>query len=406
MVELNDIIAAYRTARANKRRTSDQTDFELHWEKGCLRLCREINQRCLRPTAYTFVTTRPRPREVFASDMATRVLHHYIDIRLRPLLEKRLSDHTYNNRLGRGQKACQNAVISDIYEMSNGFAQDAYIIKLDLRGCFPNIVQDIAYNQLREVIEQDYKGSDKDDLLYMLRCVIFSNPTEHCRKVSGMEAWNEIEPSKSLFTKPAGIGAAIGFLIWQVAVNWYFHELDAYLESNPEIRFERFVDDIYIVARSKDALLLIPEIRERLSAIGARLNEHKFYCQHWSKGAECLGVHIKGARVYLNTRVVNNAVRAARHTGRASDTSIERVLSSLNSYLGMAKQTCGYNQITKIVNALPKGWAEYMKLNPRRMVLTAKRGHAYRERYARKFNLIPKRYGCKDTTPTLGGKAA
>ena len=87
MIELQDIIDAYIVARSNKRRTADQTDFELHWEANCVALYNEIIGRRLRPTAYTFVTMTPKPREVFASDMATRVLHHYLDIRLRPLLE-------------------------------------------------------------------------------------------------------------------------------------------------------------------------------------------------------------------------------------------------------------------------------------------------------------------------------
>ena len=407
MIELQDIIDAYLVARSNKRRTADQTDFELHWESNCVRLYHQIVYRCLRPTAYAFVTLSPRPREVFASDMATRVLHHYIDIRLRPLLEKRLSPHTFNNRIGMGQKACQNAVISDIYEMSDGFARDAYIIKVDLKGCFPNIRQDIAYSQLRKVIEEDYHGRDKDELLYLLQVCVFSYPTEHCERLAP-ERWSLIPPEKSLFTKPPGTGAAIGFLIWQVAVNWYFHDIDEWLSSIEGIRFERFVDDIYIVTRNKSmTLALLPELRRRLALLGAELNERKFYCQHYTKGVECLGAHIKLDRIYTNRRIVQRGIRKARSFRKASERSIDEVLSSLNSYIGFCKQMNGYTQAWRIYETLPSCWRKYLHFDTARVAVVPNPGYTRRERIVRKYNLIkPKRYGHKRRNPKTGGTAA
>ena len=202
VVDLIDIIQAYKRARHNKRRSSDQVEFELHWETLCLKLYNDIVNHTLRPTAYTFITDYPKAREVFASDMSTRILHHYLDMRMRPLLEARMSDHTFNNRIGMGQNACQNAVISDIYEVSNGFTEDAWIIKLDMSGCFPNIRQDIAYRQLEEVILSDYFGYDKDELIYILSVCVFSYPTYHCYRKSPRDKWSKVPGEKSLFTKP------------------------------------------------------------------------------------------------------------------------------------------------------------------------------------------------------------
>ena len=408
MIELQDIIDAYLVARANKRRTADQTDFELHWEMNCVRLYRYIVSRRLRPTAYAFVTMTPRPREVFASDMATRVLHHYLDMRLRPLLEERLSPHTFNNRIGKGQKACQNAVITDIYDMSEGFTRDdTHVIKVDLKGCFPNIRQDIAYGQLREVIEQGYHGRDKDELLYILQVCVFSYPTEHCERLTP-ERWSLIPPEKSLFTKPPGTGAAIGFLIWQVAVNWYFHDIDEWLSSIGGIRFERFVDDIYIVTNSKAmTLALLPELRRRLAALGAELNERKTYCQHYTKGLECLGTHIKMDRIYVNRRIVQRGIRKARSFRKASERGIDGVLSSLNSYIGFCKQMNGYTQAWRIWEALPSCWRKYLHFDTTRVAIVPNPGYSRRERIVRNHNLIkPKRYGHKRRNAETGGTAA
>ena len=394
MIELSDIVGAYLVARQNKRRSADQTDFELHWEQGCVRLLQQVRQRALRPTAYSFVASRPKPREVFASDMATRVMHHYLDIRLRPLMERRLSSHTFNNRRGMGQKACQNAVISDIYEMSEGYTRDAYIIKLDMSGCFPNIVQDIAYAKLREIVEQDYYGRDKDEVLYILSSCIYSYPTEHCYRLSPLTKWADIAPAKSLYNKPAGIGAALGHLIWQNAVNVYFAEIDEWMLSLPEIRYERYVDDFYIVTRDKRILAyLVPELRQRLAPLGAKLNEHKFYCQHWSKGVECLGAHIKVTRVYVNNRVIRNCFQSIGVWPKASDKHIPAVISSLNSYIGQCKQCNGFRVAMKLWDAVPQAWKKYIYLDRTKWIVKALPGHTRREILTRKFNLISSKYG-------------
>ena len=241
---LQDIIASYRLARQGSVKSPDQVEYELHWEGNCIKLCEAINSRTYQPTAYSFIVTYPKPREIFASDFSTRVLHHYLHERIVPLLENRLSKHTFNNRKGMGTSACQNAVISDMYEVSNGYTEDAWIIKMDLSGCFPNINQDIAFRQLEAVIKEDYHGRDKDDMLYILRTCVFSYPTLHANYIGDVELRKLISPEKSITTKPLGIGAAIGHLIWQMAVTYYFNDIILWLESIG-VHVNVYVDDWY-----------------------------------------------------------------------------------------------------------------------------------------------------------------
>ena len=389
MVTIGSIIEAYMAARRNKRRSADQVEFELHWEANCMHLFDDIVNHTFQPTAYTFVTDYPKPREVFASDMGTRVLHHYLDLRLRPLLEKRMSQHTWNNRIGMGQAACQNALMADIYKVSRGFTRNCWIVKVDMSGCFPNINQDIAYRQLEDVIVGDYHGDDKDELLYMLRVCIFSYPTHHCYRKSPHGKWQKIDPCKSLFNKPAGVGAAIGHLIWQNAVNYYFHEIDEWLMRNGAV-FERFVDDFCFVTDNKTSFLayVMPELRQRLAALGARLNENKFYCQHYTKGVEWLGCHIKMDRIYPNRRIINRGMQKARRMNRhIGATRVERLLSSINSYLGVCKNTNGFSQAMRIVRCLSEKWSRYVRFNRQRVCLEALPEYSHRNRIIHKFHL-------------------
>ena len=387
MITIESIIEAYKVARRNKRRSPDQVEFELHWEAKCWELYEAVVNRKVRPTAYTFITDFPKPREVFASDMGTRILHHYLDLRLRPLLELRMSPHTFNNRVGMGQAACQNSLMADIYEVSKGFTRDAWIVKVDMSGCFPNIRQDIAYKQLEEVVLKDYVGEDKDELIYMLQVCVFSYPTHHCYRKSDMSKWACIPPYKSLFGKPDGVGAAIGHLIWQNAVNYYFHEIDEWFLENG-IHFERFVDDFCFVVDNKIFLLMLPELRRRLEKLGAKLNENKFYCQHYTKGTEWLGAHIKMDRVYVNKRIVDNGMRKARHLSKSVKARhIEKLLSSMNSYLGLCKNTNGFNQAMKILGELSGDWKKYVHFNRKRVCLEALPQYSYRNRIIHQFNL-------------------
>ena len=399
-MEYQQLIEAYYLARANSRRSPDQVEFELHWEGNLLRLLNDINNRCYQPTAYTFIVLDPKPREIFASDMGTRILHHYLHVRLISLLEKRLSARTYNNRKGKGTSACQTAVITDCYELSQGYTRDAYIIKIDLSGCFPNINQDIAFRQLESVIRSDYHGSDKEDLLYILRVCIYSYPTLHCEFRGDADLRKYIAPEKSILNKPLGTGAAIGHLIWQMAVTYYFNDIILWLESL-DIRVNVYVDDWYFVVRNKTAFLayVLPELRKRLALLGATINERKFYCQHVSKGFECLGIHVKLDRIYPNTRVIKRAKRKAVELNRCiREEKIPRVLDSLNSYLGICKNTNGYNQAKAIIAKLDPRWFSYLQFNTSRCCLEALPEYNYKNRIIKKYKLYDKRRKRRDHT--------
>ena len=389
---LQDIIASYSLARQGFVKSPDQVEYELHWEGNCIKLCDAINSRTYQPTAYSFIVTYPKPREIFASDFSTRVLHHYLHERLVPLLENRLSKHTFNNRKGMGTSACQNAVISDMYEVSNGYTEDAWIIKMDLSGCFPNINQDISFSQLESVIKEDYHGIDKGDMLYILRTCVFSYPTMHAKYIGDTELRKLNSPEKSITTKPLGIGAAIGHLIWQMAVTYYFNDIILWLESIG-VHVNVYVDDWYFVVKNKTAFLtfIVPEMRRRLAELGATLNENKFYCQHVSKGCECLGVHIKQQRVYPNERIINRAVKKAKELNKCIRIGkIEKALQTINSYLGICKNTCGYNQALKIVGALSEYWNKYIVFNTHRCCLEARPEYNYRNRVIIKYKLYEK----------------
>ncbi len=402
MVKTSNFISAYYVTRQNKRRSADSVEFELHWERNIARLMSELADHSFAPTAYTFIASRPRPREVFACEMALRVVHHYIDMRLRPLLEEELTDRTYNNRIGYGGNEAVNQVISDIYEVSKGFTCDAWIIKMDLKGYFPNADQDIVYRQLSGLVERKYKGDDKDLLQYMIARSVYSFPARHCYRKSPLWKWQYIEPSKSLFRKPDGIGGAIGHLIWQNAMNYYLNDIDHYILDECGLKYVRFVDDMVIVTDNKECTLaLVADIRKRLAALGCELHPSKFYCQHYTKGVEFIGSHIKLDRVYAGNRVIHNARRTIqKHNRNIKIRNIEHFLASMNSYLGIFKTRNEYGTIRNLLCEVSPEWKRYVSFDYRRKCFRANKGYTHREILSRKYNLKFKKHKNHDNDRT------
>ena len=382
-------IDAYYTTRKNKRRSEDSVMFELHWERDLARLMKGLEDHTFNPSAYTFVAQRPRPREVFACEMALRVVHHYIDIRVRPLLEQELTDRTFNNRIGYGGVEAINRVISDIYEVSRGFTKDAWIIKMDLKGYFPNANQDIVHEQLSSLVERRYEGDDKDLLQYMIMRSVFSYPAKHCYRKSALDRWADIPDEKSLFKKPDGIGGAIGHLIWQNAMNYYLNELDHFVIDECGLHFVRFVDDMIIVTDNKECgLAFVQEIRKRLAQLGCELHPKKFYCQHYTKGVEFIGTYIKMDRVYVSARTNRNFAKTiSQYNNRIYLKKMEGFIASMNSYLGIYKNRNAYGIMRRILNGVSPAWNKFVHFNESRRCFQPNEGFTHRELLSRKYNL-------------------
>lgn len=390
MATLNDI----QTARRLTPLGSDGLDFEIHREWRERKLVQVINDRELLVYTYSFISPNPRPREVFACDHDSRIADHSIDLDLRPLLEARMTSRTFNNRVGYGPDAAINQVIEDVYQASHGFTRDAWIIKYDLTGYFPNANRQHAYEQLNEVIEQDFKGTEerKNDLRYLLRQAVLSDPLARCEKRSSAKEWEAIPDHKSLFKKPDGIGGCIGRLIWQNGMNYYLDDLDHWAIDEMGLLYTRFVDDTVIVTDNKECVLaLMPEIRRRLAVHGCEMHPTKFYCQHYSKGFEFLGHHVRLDRVYVNDRILHRArvkIHELNHCPKPS--KVQPLLNSLNSYLGQCKHCNAYGEMRNLLDLIDPRWWEFIHFNEQRRCLQANPGYTFRELQNAKYHIKPK----------------
>lgn len=350
-MELWDLRQAYYEARRAKRRKDDSVEFELNLNANLIKLLDAVNRRrYLSDNNYAFVVRRPRPREVFAAEFSSRILHHYVAIRIAPLLEAEYTSRAFNNRVGYGTDAAVWSVYNDIYDLSEGYTRnDCWIIKWDLQGYFPNANLDIAYNLLQDLVIRKYTGPDLDELLYLIRVCIYAYPQNHCYRKSALYEWAPIAEEKSIFYKPDGVGAAIGFLIWQMVMNYYINHVDHWAVDYLGLRYTRYVDDTVVITNDKAMVLnLLPEFRNKYREVGVNMHPHKFYCQHYTKGVEFIGTHIKMQRIYLNSKIIGRAFDAAQHCY-----DYESYMASMNSYLGMLKMHSEKKKAIELLDMIP-----------------------------------------------------
>ena len=355
MVTTEGMLEAYYDCRRSKRRTASAIVYEMNYESNLIALRDRINTRTYQPgKSICFVVTRPRYREVFAASFEDRVVHHYIALRLEPLFELVFSPRTFNCRKGKGQLYGVKMLEADIKEASNNYTTDCYIMKLDLQGFFMSIDKSMLARMIDKFIIKYYKGDDIDDLRDLCQVVVLHCPEKNCERHSPREMWGHLPANKSLFTNGEGKGVAIGNLFAQLFANFLLNELDWYIEELGIKYHGRYVDDFYCIHKDKQVLLsAVPKIRAKLAELGLSLNPKKFYFQHYTKGVEFTGAVVKPYRTYCCNRVLTNFIAAVRKLNRSKNIDdVTHAVCSINSYLGLLRQSNEYAQRLKILKMI------------------------------------------------------
>ena len=364
MIDFETILEAYLDCRKRKRSTVGATEFELNYVQNLVELMNEVNSRQYRiGKSICFVVRYPRYREVFAGEFRDRVIHHYIALRLEPLFERIFCGRTYNCRKGKGQLAGVTQLAEDIRDESENYTKDAYVMKVDLKGFFMSIIKSKLARMVDDFIVEYYKGDDEEDLRWICNLVVMHRPELNCERRSPLWMWNFIPKEKSLFTNGEDRGIAIGNLFAQLFANFLLNTIDWKIDAVC-VRHNRYVDDISFVSKDKKKLLsIIPMLRIELGKLGLRLNEKKFYLQHYSKGVQFTGAVIKPDRIYVANHNINSFAFAVERLGKAAEMGmiddINKNIASVNSYLCIMSHYNEYTTKRRIMAKLPPKFYEY-----------------------------------------------
>ena len=363
MVSYRDILFAYVICRSNKRGAASTVEFELSYIPLLLQLWKDIDNRVYEPSrSIAFLVTKPRLREIFAANFIDRIAHHYIDIDLRPKIEKILIETTCNNRVGKGTGAAVKYLDTAIREVSENYTRDCWICKMDLQGFFMSILKKLILHMITDFTRENCRGDNLDELIYLLEKALLNHPEKNCFLKTPWIEWNKLAKNKSLFFVGDDRGLTLGDLISQLMANFLLNVLDQYVTKDLGFtHYVRYVDDFVIVSESKERIISeIPKIRAKLEEIGVTLHPNKFYLQHYRKGVEFVGAVIKPHRIYVHNRTVYNAQMAVDRFNKMAPTvdNLEKLRASLNSYLGFMKNFATFNIRKCLCDRLNEKWME------------------------------------------------
>lgn len=372
-------IEARNDCLANKMSARECVRWRLTGERDLWELMQEVYSLTYEPsTSITFPVSYPSDREIFAAAFRDRIAQHWICQRLEPLFERIFASHgdvSYNCRVGFGQLRAARDLQEDCY---NGDDRNRWVGRFDLQGFFMSLDKQILWRMLRELIEARYDEPDKETLLYLTEITVLHNPATNCRRQGDLKVWGRLPPHKSLFTVEEGKGMPIGNITSQLFANFYMSHFDGVMNrlcARHGCRYRRFVDD-FAITGAKEAILKIRPIAERWLRLYLRLRLHpdKVYMQPVSHGVKFVGSQLKKGRTYLSNRTVGRMPRAFAWLAQVeTPKEIEQAISTVNSYLGMARHHRSYKVVSRLFEPYRETIAEKCEIDKRLYKVTMKK---------------------------------
>ena len=361
---LLDLFRAYFDARQNKRRTANALAFEDGYEEKLFKLHEEIVNRTYKiGRSICFIVNKPVKREIFAADFRDRIVHHLIFNYINAIFEKHFIKDSYSCRVGKGTSQGIRRVDHFIRSCSENYQKDCWILKLDIQGYFMAMDRNILYKKIERGLKAAKNAAfDVDLMLWLIRAVVFHDPTKNCRVKGNREDWVGLPKSKSLFFAAEGKGFPIGNLTSQLFGNIYLDGLDHFAREKIGVkRYGRYVDDMVFVHPGQEFLKsVVSKIRDYLrKELGLALHPKKIYLQHFEKGVSFLGAFIKPYRIYIGKKTKQNFYAKAKMWNEAAEKKrglsgkeeAKKFVACVNSYLGIMKHYDTYILRKKIARS-------------------------------------------------------
>ena len=349
-VLLNDVFRAYFDARRNKRNTFNQMRFEMNFEENLIELAYEVQNETYKVGRSTcFVVNHPVKREIFAADFRDRVVHHLVCNYIGDFFERRFITDTYSCRKGFGTSFGIERIVHHSRSVTQNYTRSAYVLKLDLQGYFMSINRDLLFKKIEKQLVSRKNRKDKNVKreLYLIREIIYNDPTINCLRKGSVNDWDGLPKSKSLFSSPQGCGLPIGNLTSQLFSNVYLMDFDNYVKNELKTpHYGRYVDDFFLMDTEKHVLLQkLDKMAEYLKTeYGLFIHPRKIYLQKIEHGITFLGAHIKPYRNYISSKTLKCVKRNINYTDYCLRDTVDdketllMVSSMMNSYFGYLKQ--------------------------------------------------------------------
>lgn len=361
------LFEAYLDCRKHKRNTINALMFEYNLEQNLFRLYEDlVSGEYKIGQSICFIVLYPKPREVWAADFRDRIVHHLIYNEIKDKFYKRFIKDTYSCIPDRGTTNAVKSVRAHAESVTHNYTETAYFLKADLKNFFVSIDKNILYDEIQKFVNEEW-------VLSLIKQVIFHNPkTSVCIK-SPAYKFDFLPKYKSLWHTQSDKGLPIGNLTSQFFSNVYLNVLDQYVKHHLKCKYYcRYVDDFVIMHKSPQYLNDVHKdltvfLKERLNL---ELHQNKKLINKVDKGIDFVGFVVKPYRINLRQKTIKRIFKIIREQKLNEhwfyECELETFCSTINSYLGMLRNTNGYRLRKEIclqcINLFVKCDSEFTKL--------------------------------------------
>lgn len=361
------LFEAYLDCRKHKRNTINALMFEYNLEQNLFRLYEDlVSGEYKIGQSICFIVLYPKTREVWAADFRDRIVHHLIYNEIKDRFYKRFIKDTYSCIPDRGTTNAVKSVRAHAESVTHNYTETAYFLKADLKNFFVSIDKNILYDEIQKFVNEEW-------VLNLIKQVIFHNPKNSVCIKSPAYKFDFLPKYKSLWHTQSDKGLPIGNLTSQFFSNVYLNVLDQYVKHHLKCKYYcRYVDDFVIMHKSPQYLNDVHKdltvfLKERLNLV---LHQNKKLINKVDKGIDFVGFVVKPYRINLRQKTIKRIFKIIREQKLNEhwfyEGELETFCSTINSYLGMLRNTNGYKLRKEIclqcINLFVKCDSEFTKL--------------------------------------------
>ena len=337
---IEEVIHAYECCRRQKRSAWTAIDFETNFSRNIMDIYHRVRDCTWRPDGHMcFVVMNPKPREVWASKFADRVVHHLAYNRLRPRFEPHWIATTFACINDRGTTGASDWAEKAARKVTRGWSKKAFVLQIDIRNFFPSINRSYLHDLLMPACHEPW-------VRHLVNEVVNVDVRDNAHFPGNAALIEQIPAHKSLWNAQPGFGLPIGNLTSQFGANVYLSAMDQRIVRSGFARhYGRYVDDIVLmdadIKRLREAYKVIVS---ELDNVDLMLHPQKTRCAPITDGFDFCGRFIKPRRSYLRRRTARKAKNAMKNL-----TGSNHKGETVTSYLALARHCNSYR--------LRKKWA-------------------------------------------------
>ena len=408
-LQLSDMYLISRRAEKGKYSKPSYVFFSLHRIEELVQLTHEINNCEIMPREGTaHIIFEPHVRQIVCAAAAERCIQIFYIMQMQPNLESYMyHPDSFSCRPGKGGLKAIKQLQDYIYEATNGYTTDAWLVKRDIKAFFMNINCFQVNEIVIAFIDEHMKNHPFRDLLkYLTRVIYLAATKDHLKDMSRPHERHFLEPQKNIYNQPYYLGVPIGN--WPSQTSGLIKTTGAlnYI-SSLGYRFVHYTDDTTFVVTDKERWREDDQRIERFykNNHGLTIHPKKRYMQHYSKGVELLGYKLRFNRILPSDRIYHNitwyverTIRKAENSSKYAFVYKEKIMSSVNSYLGMLRHMDAFKLRKRICRQIAESpLGKIFEIAPDFTKITIKKDYSTETYYKQQYKLLKRQL--KSSTP-------